>query len=98
MFSIYIILFYAVLLAIKPTRKLALALTPWLIFACSYDWMRLLPNYEVNPIDCIMPKRLCSASALKEHDRFLANISRNTTAASPTLWPDCSISVGCLCL
>ena len=51
MFSIYIILFYAVLLAIKPTRKLALALTPWLIFACSYDWMRLLPNYEVNPID-----------------------------------------------
>ena len=46
MFSIYIILFYAVLLAIKPTRKLALALTPWLIFACSYDWMRLLPNYE----------------------------------------------------
>ena len=51
MFSIYIILFYAVLLAIKPTRKFALALTPWLIFACSYDWMRLLPNYEVNPID-----------------------------------------------
>ena len=39
----------------------------------------------------MMPKRLCSASALKEHDRFLANISRNTTAASPTLWPDCSI-------
>ena len=37
MFSIYIILFYAVLLAIKPTRKFALALTPWLIFACSYD-------------------------------------------------------------
>ena len=51
MFSIYIIILYAALVALKPTRKLALALTPWLVFACSYDWMRLLPNYEVNPID-----------------------------------------------
>jgi membrane-associated phospholipid phosphatase len=40
-----------VLVACRPTRKIALALTPWLIFGCSYDWMRLLPNYEVNPID-----------------------------------------------
>lgn len=51
MFSLYILVLYAALVAIKPTRKLALALTPWLIFACTYDWMRLLPNYEVNPID-----------------------------------------------
>ena len=51
MFSIYIVIFYFVLVAIRPTRKLALALTPWLIFACSYDAMRLYPNYEVNPID-----------------------------------------------
>lgn len=34
----------------------------------------------------MMPRRLCSASVQKEHDRFLANISRNTTAALPTLW------------
>ncbi len=51
MYSLWLILFYALLVVLKPTRKLALALTPWLIFACSYDWMRLLPNYEVNPID-----------------------------------------------
>ena len=51
MFSIYIIILYGVLVALKPTRKVALALMPWLVFACSYDWMRLLPNYEVNPID-----------------------------------------------
>lgn len=51
MFSIYIVIFYFVLVAIKPTRKIALALTPWLVFACSYDAMRLYPNYEVNPID-----------------------------------------------
>ena len=51
MFSIYLIVFYVLLLALKPTRKVALALTPWLLFACSYDWMRLMPNYKVNPID-----------------------------------------------
>ena len=51
MFSFYIIILYVVLAILKPTRKVAFALTPWLIFACSYDWMRLLPNYEVNPID-----------------------------------------------
>ena len=51
MYSLYLIILYAVLVVCRPTRKIALALTPWLIFGCSYDWMRLLPNYEVNPID-----------------------------------------------
>ncbi len=51
MFSLYIIIFYVVLVILRPSRKIALALTPWLVFACSYDAMRLCPNYEVNPID-----------------------------------------------
>lgn len=51
MFSIKLIIIWAILVAVKPTRKFALALTLWLVFACSYDGMRLLPNYEVNPID-----------------------------------------------
>lgn len=51
MFCLYLILFWAALAALKPTRKLAMALLPWLIFACSYDVMRLFPNYTVNPID-----------------------------------------------
>lgn len=51
MFSIYIIILYIVLLAVRPTRKVALALLPWVVFACSYDAMRLYPNYRVNPID-----------------------------------------------
>lgn len=51
MFSIKLIIIWAILVAVKPTRKFALALTPWLVFACSYDCMRILPNYEVNPID-----------------------------------------------
>ena len=75
MFSIYIIILYAVMVAIKPTRKLALALTPWLIFACSYDWMRLLPNYEVNPVD---------VEGLYNAEKTLFGI---TTAAGQTLIP-----------
>ena len=51
MFSIYIIILFAVLLAVHPTRRLALAFTPWVIFACCYDWMRFFPNYEFNTID-----------------------------------------------
>lgn len=52
MFSYYVLAFYVTLVIIKPTRKLAIALAPWLVFACSYDCMRLLPNYEVTfPID-----------------------------------------------
>lgn len=50
-YSLYFIILYLVLVVWKPSRKIAIALTPWLIFACSYDWMRLLPNYEVNPIN-----------------------------------------------
>lgn len=51
MFSIYIIILCAVLIYLKPTRKIALALMPWAVFGCTYDLMRLLPNYEVNCID-----------------------------------------------
>ena len=35
----------------RPTRKLVVALIPFALFGISYDWMNLLPNYEVNPID-----------------------------------------------
>ncbi len=50
-YSIYLIILWLILISIKPIRKFTLALTPWLIFACTYDWMRFVPNYEVNPID-----------------------------------------------
>lgn len=35
----------------RESKKLAVALLPFIIFAISYDWMRICPNYEVNPID-----------------------------------------------
>lgn len=34
-----------------PSRRLVVALAPFFIFAISYDWMNILPNYEVNPVD-----------------------------------------------
>lgn len=47
MVSVFLILFFAG----KPTRKLAVGLLPFFIFGISYDWMRVYPNYEANPID-----------------------------------------------
>lgn len=51
MFSLYLVALFVVLLVIRPTRKLALMLLPWLLFACCYDGMRFFPNYEFNDID-----------------------------------------------
>ena len=35
----------------KPTRKFLIAILPFIAFGVSYDWMNLLPNYMVNPVD-----------------------------------------------
>ncbi|MDE6271596.1 MAG: phosphatase PAP2 family protein [Muribaculaceae bacterium] len=37
--------------ALPASRRLVVALLPFILFGISYDWMNLLPNYEVNPID-----------------------------------------------
>lgn len=44
-------LFFALFFAGNTTRKLAVALLPFIVFGISYDWMRVYPNYRVNPID-----------------------------------------------
>ena len=77
MFSIKLIIIWAILVTIKPTRKLALALTPWLVFACSYDGMRLLPNYEVNPID---------TRGIYEAEKSLFGITTATGTLIPGEW------------
>ena len=42
----------AALFCIHPqTKKLVIALMPFVVFAVSYDWMNICPNYKVNPID-----------------------------------------------
>jgi hypothetical protein len=35
----------------ENSRKLIVGLLPFFIFGISYDWMRVFPNYKVNPID-----------------------------------------------
>ena len=77
MFSIKLIIIWAILVAVKPTRKFALALTPWLVFACSYDGMRLLPNYEVNPID---------TRGIYEAEKSLFGIGTATGTLIPGEW------------
>lgn len=39
--------------ASPTTRRLTVALIPFMIFGASYDWMNLMPNYEVNPVDTL---------------------------------------------
>ena len=46
-----VVLFNLLFFAHPITRKLAMTLLPFVLFEVSYDWMRLYPNYLVNPID-----------------------------------------------
>lgn len=49
---LYLAVFLAcMLLATGTTRRLVVALMPFILFGISYDWMNILPNYEVNPVD-----------------------------------------------
>lgn len=68
--SIFLILFFAG----KSTRKLAVGLLPFFIFGISYDWMRVYPNYEVNPID---------VRNLHDLEKFLFGIEENGTLLIP---------------
>lgn len=45
------ILIAALFFCTASTRRLVVALIPFILFGISYDWMNLLPNYDVNPID-----------------------------------------------
>lgn len=45
------VLIAALFFALPSTRRLTVAILPFIIFGISYDWMNLLPNYEVNAVD-----------------------------------------------
>lgn len=47
MAGLFLLLFFVS----KQSRKLAVGLIPFVLFGLSYDWMRVYPNYMVNPID-----------------------------------------------
>ena len=69
-----VVLFASLYLSHPFTRKLAIAMLPFIAFAISYDWMRLWPNYKVNPID-IQP--------LYEAERNLFGIAANGEVVTP---------------
>ena len=46
-----VVVFSLLYFASSKLRKLAVAMLPFIIFGISYDWMRIVPNYTVNPID-----------------------------------------------
>ena len=49
---LWISLFLAILFFSTPTtRRLVVALLPFIIFGISYDWMNIVHNYDVNPVD-----------------------------------------------
>ena len=70
MVILYLILFFAG----QPTRKLAVALLPFAIFGISYDYMRIFPNYEANPID---------VEGLYNLEKSLFGINENGTIITP---------------
>lgn len=45
------LLIAALFFACSPTRRLVVALLPFIVFGISYDWMNIVHNYEVNPVD-----------------------------------------------
>ena len=45
------VLLAALFIATPLTRRTVVALIPFALFGISYDWMNILPNYEVNPVD-----------------------------------------------
>lgn len=45
------VLIAALFFASLPTRRLVVALIPFALFGISYDWMNIVPNYHVNPVD-----------------------------------------------
>lgn len=45
------LLIFALFFITGTTRRIVVALMPFIIFGISYDWMNIVPNYEVNPVD-----------------------------------------------
>ena len=75
---LYIALFLAFMLFVSgTTRRLIVALMPFIIFGISYDWMNILPNYEVNPVDI---------AGLYSAEKSLFGIPSADTILTPNEW------------
>ena len=45
------LLIFALFFFNGATRRVVIALVPFFLFGISYDWMNIVPNYKVNPVD-----------------------------------------------
>lgn len=61
----------------SPSRRLIVALIPFILFGISYDWMNLLPNYEVNPVD---------VAGLYHTEKAVFGISMAGSVLTPNEW------------
>lgn len=68
-------LLLAVLFFVTPaSRRLMVALLPFIIFGISYDWMNIVHNYEVNPVDI---------QDINDAERMLFGINVDGTTLTP---------------
>lgn len=49
--TVMAVLIFALFFFNATTRRIVIALVPFFLFGISYDWMNIVPNYEVNPVD-----------------------------------------------
>ncbi len=70
----------ALFFATGTTRRLVVALMPFALFGISYDWMNIVPNYEVNPVDVAglyaAEKSLFGIDGLTPNEFFSAHTCR----------------------
>lgn len=72
---IFLALLIGILFFLAPaSRRLVVALVPFALFGISYDWMNLLPNYEVNPVN---------VRALYETEKSLFGLSSGGVVYTP---------------
>ena len=89
-------LFCLLYVAHPLTRKVAMAMLPFIAFEIMYDWMRLYPNYRVNPVDL---------RGIYESELALFGISDGATTMIPcqyfalhhTVWLDLLAGIFYLC-
>lgn len=88
--------------ACGPTRRLVVALLPFIIFGISYDWMNIVPNYEVNSVDIEglynSEKSLFGITCADGVVRTPNEFSPCTTRHGSMPLPGSSICAGYLCL
>lgn len=68
------LLIFGLFFATAPTRRLLVALVPFILFGVSYDWMNIVPNYTVNPVD---------VAGLYNTEKALFGISAAGTTLTP---------------